>query len=347
MYRDTAEEISSCCITLEKNFYRSGFDMSAQIVVTDCDHANMNEEDAVFKKAGIEWKLCQCKTEDELIANLQGAVACCNQYAKFTEKVFAALPDLKMIVRYGVGVDNVDLEAATRHGVQVCNVPDYGTFEVADQALALMMAVTRKVCAADNQVHSGGWDYAQVAPITRLSCMTVGIIGLGRIGTAFAKRVHAMDCKVIGYDVYTDHIKNNPELSFIELVSLEELYKRSDLISLHCGLNKDNEKMMNSATFAKMKKGAYLINVARGGLVNEPDLAEALKSGQIGGAGIDVTTKEPLPLDNPLHNAPNAVITPHMAWYSVQAASDLKTKCAEEAVRGVKGEKPRCPVNKL
>lgn len=319
----------------------------AKIVVTDCDHANMNEEDAVFKKAGIPWKLCQCKTEDDLINNCKGAVAVCNQYAHFSEKVFAALPDLKLICRYGVGVDNIDLEAASRHHVAVCNVPDYGTFEVADQALTLMMAVTRKVVAAANYVKDGVWDYAKCAPITRMSCMTVGIIGLGRIGTAFAKRVHAMGCKVIGYDIYTKHVESDPELSFIKLCSQDEVIKNADLISLHCGLNKENAGFMNKATFSKMKKGSYLINVARGGLVNEADLAEALKSGQLAGAGIDVTCKEPLPMDNPLRSAPNVVITPHMAWYSVQAASDLKTKCAEEAVRGAKGEKPRCQVNKF
>ena len=321
----------------------------AKIVVTDCDHANMNEEQAVFEKNNIAWELCQSHTEDELIANMKGAVSCCNQYARFTEKVFAALPDLKGIVRYGVGVDNIDLEAATRHGVQVCNVPDYGTFEVADHALALMMGLTRGIVKADNQVKKGGWDYAEMAPLMRLSCMTVGVVGLGRIGIAFAKRVHALGCKVIGFDVYTKHVEENEELNFIETMSLDEVLKNADLISLHCGLNKDNFEMMNAATFAKMKKGAMLVNVARGGLVNEADLAAALKSGQLGGAGIDVTQKEPLPADNPLHQAdvPNLILTPHMAWYSVQAASVLKTKCAEEAVRIALGQKARCPVNKL
>ena len=138
-----------------------------KIFITDCDHANINEEKAVFDKAGIAYKLVQCKTEDDVIANCQGAVAVCNQYAPLTDKVFSAIPTLKTVVRYGVGVDNVDLVAATKHGVQVCNVPDYGTFEVADQALALMMAVTRKVCQANSQVKEGRWDYAEMAPISR------------------------------------------------------------------------------------------------------------------------------------------------------------------------------------
>ncbi len=318
----------------------------AKIVITDCDHAKMDEEDAVFKKAGIEWKLVQCQTEDDLIANLKGAVACCNQYAKFTEKVFAALPELKTVVRYGVGVDNVDLEAASRHGVTVCNVPDYGTFEVADHALALMMACTRKIVAGNKQVKTGGWDYAEVAPITRLSCMTVGIIGLGRIGKAFAKRVQALGCKVIGYDIDPKQV-SAPEYSFIELKSEDEVLAQSDVISLHCGLNAGNDHFMNKAAFAKMKKGSVLINVARGGLVDEEALAEALQNGTLSGAGIDVTNKEPLQADSPLRSLKNAIVTPHMAWYSVQAASDLKTKCAEEAVRGALGQPLRCPVNKI
>ena len=318
-----------------------------KIVITDCDHVNINEEEAVFKKAGVSYALMQCKTEDDLINNLKGAVAVCTQYGKFTERVFAALPDLKMVVRYGVGYDTIDVEAATAHGVQVCNVPDYGTFEVADQAMALLLTVVRKTAAAWEDVKNGGWDYAKVAPISRLSELTVGVIGLGRIGSAFAKRAHAFDCKVIGYDIYTDHVQNNPDLAFIELKSKEEVLKQADIISLHCNLGKSDGNMINANTLAMMKPGAILINVARGGLVDEQALADALKSGHLGGAGLDVVTVEPLAQDNPLRSAPNIVITPHMAWYSVQAASDLKTKCAEEAVRGWRGEPARCPVNKL
>ncbi len=316
-----------------------------KIYITDCDHANINEESEVFNNAGVEFELVQCKTEDDLIANCKDAVSVCNQYAPFTEKVFKELKELKTIVRYGVGVDNVDLKAASAAGVKVCNVPDYGTFEVADHALALMMDLCRKISAADRFVKDGVWDYVKVAPVARLSTVTVGLIGLGRIGVAFAQRVKVLGCKVIGYDVYTKHIASDPELSFIEVKSLDEVLSQSDIISLHCGLNADNAKMMNKTAFAKMKKGAMLINVARGGLIDENDLAEALKSGQVGAAGIDVATKEPLPMDNPLRQAPNITITPHMAWYSVQSSLDLKRKCAEEALRGFKGEPLRCPVN--
>ncbi len=320
---------------------------NVQVVITDNDHSNIDEEARIFNEAGISFKLEQCKTEDDLIQKCQGAVAALNQYAPFTEKVFAALPDLKAVVRYGVGVDNVDLEAASRHGVCVCNVPDYGTFEVADQALALLMELCRKPGKASQMVLGGVWDYTKLAPITRLSTLTVGIIGLGRIGCAFANRVRALGCKVIGHDIYTDHVKSNPELAYIEVCSQDEVFAKSDIISLHCGLNAGNAKFINKQNIAKMKDGVKFINVARGGLVNEPDLAEALVSGKISGAGLDVTTREPLEDDSPLRKAPNIVITPHIAWYSEEAAIDLNRKCAEEAVRAVRGEKLRCPVNKI
>ena len=320
---------------------------NAKIVITDCNHADIDEEKAVFEAAGIPYRLCQSKTEDDVIANCRGAVAVCNQRAPFTEKVFAALPELKMVVRYGDGVDNVDLEAATRHGVQVCNVPDYGTSEVANHALALMLTLTRKICQANDQVKAGRWNYAEMAPIHHLSNMTVGVIGLGRIGLAFAKRVHALGCKIIGFDIFTDHVKGDPDFAFIELTSEDDVISRSDVLSLHCSLNAQDVGMMNAATFAKMKKGAFFINVTRGGLVDENALADALKAGHLAGAGIDVTVREPLEPDSALRSSPNIIITPHMAWYSVQAESNLKTRCAEEAVRGVRGEKPHCPVNKL
>ncbi len=319
----------------------------ALIVITDCNHANIDAEKAVFEAAGISYRFFQCKTEDDLITRCKGAIAACNQRAPFTEKVFAALPGLKMVVRYGDGVDNVDLAAATRYGVQVCNVPDYGTSEVANHALAMMLAITRKICQANEQVRAGRWNYAEIVPIQHLSNMTIGIIGLGRIGLAFAKRVHALGCKVIGFDIFTDHIKGDPESAFIELTSEEDVIERADLLSLHCSLNSQDAGLMNEEAFAKMKPGAMFINVTRGGLVDEVALASVLRSGHLAAAALDVTAREPLPMDSPLRSVPNLIITPHMAWYSVQAESNLKTRCAEEAVRGVRGEKPRSPVNRL
>ncbi len=322
--------------------------MSYRVVWTDCDHESLAEEENVLKAAGInDFKVEQCKTEQDVVEKCKGAVVLLNQYTPLGEFAFKNLPEVKCVVRYGVGVDNVDLKAASKYGVHVCNVPDYGTFEVADQAMALMLACIRKVVKSNNQVVDKKWDFSEMAPIHRMSTMTIGVYGLGRIGKAFAKRAHAFGCNIIGYDIDLSSIKDDPDYKFIKIVSKEELFSQSDVVSLHCGLNKDNQAFMNKSCFNDMKDGSYFINVSRGGLVNEEDLADALISGKLGGAGIDVTAKEPLPNDSKLRTAPNIIFSPHIAWYSIESASDLKTKCAQEAVRAVLGEKLRCPVNKI
>lgn len=315
---------------------------------TDCYHKCMKEECEVFAANNLEWVQCQCKTEDELIDKLKNATSVCNMYAKFTDKVFDNLPKLKCIVRCGVGVDNVDLDSATRHGVQVCNVPDYGTDEVADHALALMMTLVRKINSANSYVQNENqWGYDKLIPIKRLSQMVVGIVGFGRIGQAFAKRVQALGCKILVTVRHepTEDIKK--QFDYVSFVTLDEVLKNSDVLSLHCGLNQDNKKFMNENAFSKMKTGSYFINVSRGGLVDEDALAVALKKGKLAGAALDVLVKEPMSEQSPLKNTPNLIITPHMAWYSEQASSDKKRMCAEEVVRGALGLKVLNPVNKL
>ena len=302
------------------------------IAISDCDHLNMNEEEAVCARFGLRLNLFQCRTEDDLIRTLPGYTAVLNQYAPFTEQVFSALPDLKLVVRYGVGVNNIDLDAASRHGVAVCNVPDYGIQEVASHAFSMMMALTRKLIPMNASVKAGRWEYAESIPIMRYRNMTVGIIGLGRIGNCFADMVRPLGCRILGYDINPDR----KGLDFIESVDLDTLLKNSDVISIHSNLE-TSRHLIDLAQIKKMKSTAYLINVSRGGIVQEQDLAEALSSGLLSGAGIDVTETEPLPPDSPLLQAPNLILTPHMAWYSEQASSDLKTKTAEEAARFLSG----------
>ncbi len=316
---------------------------AAQIVITDCDHADIRVESELFTKEGFSYELCQCHNEDEVIAALQGVSVCLNQYAPFTARVLRSLPDLRLISHYGVGFDNIDLNAATCYGVQVCNVPDYGTYEVADHALALFMELTRRPGRAWEQVRAGQWDYSLCAPLRRLSSLCVGIVGLGRIGLAFARRVHALNCHVIGCDTAGNVLP--PDVSFIERKSFTEVLTQADVLSLHCPLTAENTQMLNAQTLEQMKRGAFLINVARGALVDADALAQALKEGQLSGAALDVTFPEPLPPHSPLRSAPNIIITPHMAWYSEEAYHDLNYKCAEEAVRFFKGLPPRCPLN--
>ena len=313
-----------------------------KVVITDCDHENIDIERSVLSNGDISFELLQCKTEDDLIRECKGVNGFINQYAPITERVLKELPDLKFVVRYGVGVNNVDLEAATRYGVQICNVPDYGMNEVADQALALMLALTRKVVLMNDYTRNNKWDYQRSIPIYRHSCQTVGVIGVGRIGTSFINKVHALGCKVVAYDPY----KKGPSPDFVEFVSLEELIKISDVISIHCP--SDNAmNLIGEKELRNMKESAYLVNVSRGGIIDEVALDKALSEKWIAGAAIDVVLQEPLALDSPLFKHENFLCTPHMAWYSEEAALELKRKVAEETVRFAKGEEIHYPVNQL
>lgn len=318
-----------------------------KIIICDCDHKDVDTEKAVFDAAGMDFRWLHCVSQDEVIEQCQGAVCFLNQYVRMDEKIFKAIPSLRMVVRYGVGVDNVNLADATRYGVQICNVPDYGTNEVADQALALMLSLTRKIYMIGNMTRAGVWNYIESVPVHRLSTRTVGILGVGRIGAAFARRVHTLGCRVVAYDVrYGESGRVFPD--FIEFrPTMDEVLAQADILSLHCALTEESRGMMNAAAFSKMKEGAYFINVARGGLVDEDALEGALSSGRLAGAGIDVVNAEPLSGESPLFRHENVVVTPHMGWYSEESAEELNRKCAEEVVRFLRGEAVRCPVNQL
>ena len=314
-----------------------------KVIITDCDHKDIKMETSVFNEADIEFELKQCHTEDDLIEQCQDADAFIIQYAHITKKVMDNLPNLKMVIRYGVGVDTIDIPEATKHNIQICNVPDYGMNEVADHALALMMAMTRKIVLMNNYTKSQTWDYAKSIPVHRASTQTVGVIGLGRIGRNFATKAHALGYKVIGYDPY---YKETPETTFINAMSLEDVISNADIISLHIPAD-GNKNLFNKETFAKMKNNAVIINVARGGIINEDDLYEALKSGEIAGAAIDCATTEPMPTNHKLFTLDNYIATPHMAWYSEEAALELKRKVAEECVSFLKEHTVRYPINHL
>lgn len=318
-----------------------------KIVISDSDHASIDQEVAAAKAAGMAppvW--LKCKTEDDIIRECAGATSIINQYAPVTRKVFQALtPTLKHVVRYGVGVNNVDLVAATEFGVQVCNVPDYGMHEVSDHTLALMMAMARKVVLMATATRAGQWDYQRSIPLYRLCEQTVGTIGMGRNGRLFAKKAAALGCRVIGFDAYYKPVPG--EDTGITQVSLDELIRESDFVVINCPLTDETRNMISDAELKKMKKTAYIINASRGGIIDEAALAAALRSKEIAGAALDVTDKEPLEGDSPLREFDNCIITPHMAWYSEESARELKRKAAEESVRFVTGQPVRYPVNKL
>ena len=239
----------------------------------------------------MPFELKQCKTESELIEQCAGYDVFLNQYAPMTELVIAKLaPKLRLIVRYGVGVDNIDVRAATGYGVQVCNVPDYGINEVADHALTLMLALERKIVLMDHSTKQKNWDYTRAIPIFRHNTLTVGILGLGRIGRAFAKRVRVLGCRVIGYDpVYKVNVADDSD--YIEQVSFETLMKDADVISIHCPAE-SSKNMIDGYALSLMKRTAYLVNTSRGGIIDEKALDEALSNGMLAGAALDVFAKD-------------------------------------------------------
>jgi D-3-phosphoglycerate dehydrogenase len=259
------------------------------------------------------------------------------------EPSFARAPRCRCVVRAGVGYNNVDVEAATRHGVVVCNVPDYGTEEVADHAIMFLLAIVRRLVPSHEAIRAGTWDYRTAAGAPRLRGRTFGVVGCGRIGTATALRAKALGLDVVFYDPYLRQGMDKA-LGVRRVYHLEELLEQSHYVSLHCYLDGANRHLIDARTIARMRPGAVLINTARGPLVDEHALLEALDSGQIAAAGLDVVETEPLENDR-LRSHPNILLTPHTAFYSVEGYRELRTKTAEEVRRILIGEAPRNPVN--
>ena len=323
------------------------------LVVSDCNHADFAEERKVAADNGLEFVNFYLlgKSEDEIAAALQPYSYIGNQRLYMGPTLMDKLPNLKCIVRYGVGVDNIDIPAATERGIAVCNVPDYGTQEVASQAFAMFMALTRKLKIIDKSLSTGGWNYKLSIPIKRYTEMTVGVIGYGRIGRMFAGMARAMGCKIVVNDILypADMSAEARKAAGIEddvtLMDLDSLLACCDAVSLHCPLTEDTHYLINKETLAKMKDGAFLMNCARGGVICEADLYEALASGKLAGAGVDTWEQEPTDKENPLLKLDNFLASPHMAWYSEEASSDLKRKLAEEVVRGMKGEALKYQLN--
>lgn len=301
---------------------------------------DFTEEKKIFEQAGATLRVAQCTTDEEVIQASRGATALINSDIPITRKAIESLPDLQVIARYGIGVDHIDVEAATENNVYVTNVPDYCQDEVAGHALALIMSLTRKIVFLNQQVKEGSWAFDDAAPIHRFSSQTVGLVSYGKIARKLAGHLRAIGFTVIAYDPYIE------EKADVELVSLEELMKRSDVISLHAPLVKETYQMINKEMFDLAKPNAVLVNTGRGGVINEEDLVDALRTGKIAGAGLDVVENEPIDKNHPLLTMDQVILTPHVAFYSEEAMQELKRKTARNIVRVLKGEKPEYVVNR-
>ncbi len=311
-----------------------------RVAISDCDHGTVEVERKVFEEAGCEWALHQCRTEDEVIAACEGFDGILSQYAPIKSQAIGSLPQLKVLSRYGVGVDNLDLAAATVKGVAVCNVPDYCQDDVSTHAMALLLSLVRGVTRMANDVAAGGWDFRVAGPVPRTAGRTLGLFGFGGIARAVARKALGFGMKVLAFDPYV----KSTDLE-VRLVGLEELLSQSDFLSLHAPLTPETERVINDQALAKMKTGAYIVNTSRGKLIDEPALARALKSGKIAGAGLDVLSSEPPEQGNPLVGLPNAIITPHSSFFSNESIIELKEKAARNMVEVLTGARVRYCLN--
>lgn len=306
----------------------------------------MPEEEEEIKKVGAELVLADCRSEDDTIAAAKDADAIITAGAKISDKVMAALPRLKGVVRYGVGYDTIDVPAATKNNVVVINVPDFCMEEVSNHAMALLLACAKKLTIMHNGVRSGDWIGVkkQLIPMGSIWGETVGIIGCGNIGRRTAKKAKCFQMEVIGYDPYADPkmLKENG----ITSVSMDELLKQSDYISIHTFLSPETRHLISEKEFNQMKPNAYLINTSRGPVIDEPAMIKALQTKKIAGAGLDVFEQEPVDPDNPLLKMDNVIVMPHTASYSDAAFKRLRNSVGAEAARIITGRKPLHIVNK-
>ena len=265
--------------------------------------------------------------------------------AKLGEATFAGAPKCRCVVRAGVGYNNVDLDAAGRHGVIVCNVPDYGTEEVADHAIMFLLAIARRLVHCHSAIRGGDWHYQTAVGTPRLRGKTLGIVGCGQIGAATALRAKAFGLDVVFFDPYAPEGRDKA-LGIRRVYDLGDLLGQSDFVSLHCFLDEKSHHLINPQTLARMKPGSYLLNTARGPVVDQKALVEALDSGHLAGAALDVVEREPLD-DERVRFHPRIILTPHTAFYSVEGFIELRRKAAEEVRRVLLGEAPRNRVDDL
>jgi len=311
-----------------------------KVVVTDCDHPSVEIERKVLSEVNPEFVLAHCSTEDEVMEVAGDADGIINQYAPITRRVIELLKKCKVIARYGVGVDNIDVEAATEHRIIVANVPDYCVDEVSTHAMALILSCARRITLLDKKIREKKWDFTLAKPLFRTQRKTLGLFGLGKIGKAVAKKGSGFGFKIITYDPYVSRVDGG-----IELVEFSRLLSDSDFISIHAPLTDETRHFFGENELKAMKKTAYLINTARGPIIDEKALYKALRERWIAGAALDVMEKEPPDWESPLLKLDNIIITPHISFYSEESYVELKTRTAEAVLSVLKGKLPGAFVN--
>jgi D-3-phosphoglycerate dehydrogenase len=313
------------------------------IAITDSPFPSLDPAQKALARLHPQYRTAKSASAEDILAVARDADAVLVTYAKLNGQLLRQLKNCKAIGRFGLGVDNIDLPTAKECGIAVNYVPDYCLREVSDHAMALLLALARKVTFSNKLVQSGRWEVPPIVPLRRLEGQVLGLIGFGNIPRALAPKAKAFGLQVVTYDPYI--VKDAADAAGVESVSFDDLLKRSDFISVHAPLQPATRGLMNANAFAKMKKGAFLINTARGPLVDEMALIAALDSSQLGGAALDVVMTEPLAKDSPLIGRDNVILTPHTGFYSVEALEELQTKCASDVARVLSGEKAVYPIS--
>ena len=312
-----------------------------KILFTDHDMLDVSLERQIFQEAGIAVVEGQCRTEDEVIALSEDCSALLVQYAPVGDRVFTARPGIGLCSRIGAGYDTIDARAAERHGVWVANSPDYGVGEVSLHALSMMLTVIRNIARYDRDIHAGTWHYTSPGTIPRAQKLTVGILGLGRIGKRFAHYAQPIFGRVIAHD---PNLIDGDFPQYVQRVSLEALFREADAISIHCLLDENTRGLVNERLLSLMKPGSYLVNTARGAIVDVDGLARVLQTGRLAGVGIDVLPVEPVPADHPLLSDPRVLLSPHAAFYSMESEIELRRKAALNIVNWLASGRPDYPV---
>jgi len=312
------------------------------IAVTDSPFPSLDPAKAALKRVDPELRMANSASAADILAVARDADAVLVTYAKLPGDLLRELKRCKVIGRFGLGVDNIDIPAAAALGITVTYVPDYCMQEVSDHAMALLLSLVRKVPLSNKLVQSGRWEVPPVVPIHRLSGRVLGLVGFGNIPRTLTPKAKAFGLRVVTHDPYAP--AEVLDKAGVEGVGFDELLGMSDFVSVHAPLLPATRGLFSAEVFRKMKRGALLINTARGPLVDEDALIAALDSGHLGGAALDVVTTEPLAKDSKLLGRDNVILTPHTAFYSVEALNELQTKCAADVARVLSGEKPVYPV---
>ena len=316
---------------------------SLLVAVTDTVFPSLEPTRAILAELDVELRLADEPTPSGILDAARGADGLLVTYAQVTGDIIRQLERCRVISRFGIGVDNIDVEAATAAQTIVTYVPDYCVDEVSDHTMALLLSLARKISYANRLVQGGSWNMKAVVPLHRLRGCVLGLIGFGKIPRAVVPKARTFGMKVITADPYLSDDAAS-ELD-VELVELEQLLQQSDYISLHAPLTPETDRLFDADAFKRMKPEAVLINTARGALIDETALADALDAGLLAGAALDVVPEEPLTSDSPLLDRENVILTPHTAFYSEESLLELQTKAAQDVAHVLSGEVPRYPVN--